>query len=58
MPLVNEVVIGWTAKDKFNASRPRNDSTFADYVTNPVLLAVLRSQFPLQLRRPTFRAPT
>jgi hypothetical protein len=31
MPLVNEVVISPCCKDKFNASRPRNDSTFADY---------------------------
>ena len=46
MPLVNEVIIGLDDKDKFNASRPRNDGTFADYVTNPVLPAVLQSQFP------------
>ena len=37
MPLVNEVVIGLKDKNKFNASEPRNDGQFADYVTNPTL---------------------
>jgi hypothetical protein len=46
MPLVNEVVIGLDDKDKFNASQPRNDAAFADYVTNPVLPALLQSLFP------------
>ena len=47
MPLVNELIIGIDDKDKFNASRPKNDpSNFADYVTNPVLPALIESQFP------------
>jgi hypothetical protein len=47
MPLVNEVVIGLDDKDKFNASRPKNDPTnFADYVTNPALPALVESLFP------------
>jgi hypothetical protein len=47
MPLVNEVIIGIDDKDKFNASRPKNDPTnFADYVTNPVLPALIQSLFP------------
>ena len=47
MPLVNEVIIGIDDKDKFNASRPRNDpANFADYVTNPVLPALVESLFP------------
>lgn len=37
MPLVNEVVIGLKDKDRFNASQPRNDTQFAQYVTNPTL---------------------
>jgi hypothetical protein len=41
MPLVNEVVIGLPDKDRFNASKPRNDAQFADYVTNPTLPALL-----------------
>ena len=47
MPLVNELIIGLDDKDKFNASKPRNDGTnFADYVTNPVLPALIESLFP------------
>ena len=40
-PLVNELVIGLKDKDKFNASHPRNDGQFADYVTNPTLPALV-----------------
>ena len=46
MPLVNEVVIGLPDKDKFNASRPVDDGQFIDYVTNPVLPALIQSLFP------------
>ena len=47
MPLVNEVIIGVDDKDKFNASRPKDDAAkFADYVTNPVLPALIESLFP------------
>ena len=52
MPLVNEVVIGLDDKDKFNASKPRNDAQFAQYVTNPTLPALVQSLFP------TATAPT
>ena len=45
MPLVNELVIGLRDKDKFGASRPRNDSQFALYVTNPTLPTILGSLF-------------
>ena len=41
MPLVNEVVIGLPDKDRFNASRPRDDAQFGRYVTNPTLPALL-----------------
>jgi hypothetical protein len=41
MPLVNEVVIGLPDKDKFNASKPKDDGQFADYVTNPTLPALI-----------------
>jgi hypothetical protein len=44
-PLVNEVVIGLPDKDKFNASEPKDDGQFADYVTNPTLPAVLELLF-------------
>ena len=47
MPLVNELIIGIDDKDKFNASKPKDDvSNFADYVTNPVLPALIQSLFP------------
>jgi hypothetical protein len=41
MPLVNEVVIGLPDKDRFNASKPKDDAQFADYVTHPTLPALL-----------------
>lgn len=52
MPLVNEVVIGITDKDRFNASHPRNDTQFADYVTNPALPELLEILFPGVLTAP------
>ncbi|MEO5843366.1 MAG: DUF4331 domain-containing protein [Caldimonas sp.] len=46
MPLVNEVVIGIDDKDRFNASRPKDDAVkFADYVTNPTLPALIQTIF-------------
>ncbi len=45
MPLVNEVVIGLKDKDKFNASKPKNDGQFAEYVTNPTLPALVEILF-------------
>ena len=45
MPLVNEVVIGLKDKNRFNASEPRDDGQFADYVTNPTLPALLELLF-------------
>ncbi|RYZ11015.1 MAG: DUF4331 domain-containing protein, partial [Comamonadaceae bacterium] len=46
MPLVNEVVIGLKDKDRFNASKPKDDAQFADYVTNPTLPALIQTLFP------------
>ncbi|MDP4301098.1 DUF4331 domain-containing protein [Leptothrix discophora] len=40
-PLVNEVVIGLPDKDRFNASKPKDDLQFATYVTNPSLPRLL-----------------
>ncbi len=55
MPLVNELIIGIDDKDKFNASKPRNDGTnFADYVTNPVLPALIQTLFPAALAPTNF----
>ena len=44
-PLVNELVIGLPDKDRFNASRPKDDAQFADYVTNPSLPVLLQVLF-------------
>ncbi len=48
MPLVNEVVIGLPDKDRFNGSEPKDDSQFANYVTNPTLPALLQVLFGVQ----------
>ena len=53
MPLVNEVVIGLPDKDKFNASMPKNDGQFANYVTNPTLPALLEIALNLPSLAPT-----
>ena len=44
-PLVNELVIGYDMKDRFNGSEPRDDGQFADFVTNPVLPAIIDTLF-------------
>ena len=55
MPLVNELIIGLDDKDKFNASKPRNDAAnFSDYVTNPVLPALIQTLFPTALAPTNF----
>lgn len=46
MPLVNEVIVGMDDKDRFNASKPKDDAQFANYVTNPVLPALIETLFP------------
>lgn len=45
MPLVNEVIIGLPDKDRWNASEPKADGQFADYVTNPSLPILLQTLF-------------
>lgn len=40
-PLVNELVIGYDMKDRFNASHPSDDGQFLDFVTNPGLPAII-----------------
>lgn len=44
-PLVNELVIGLKDKDLFNASEPKNDTQFANYVTHPTYPALLNQYF-------------
>ena len=45
MPLVNEVVIGLPDKNLFNASEPKDDPQFIDYVTSPTLPVLLNKLF-------------
>ena len=40
-PLVNELVIGFESKDRFNSSEPKEDSQFLKFVTNPALPLIL-----------------
>lgn len=51
MPLVNEVVIGLPDKNRFNASEPKDDGQFANYVQKPTLPVLLNVLFGV-------RAPT
>lgn len=52
MPLVNELVIGLRDKNLFNASHPRDDAQFANYVTNPSLPVLLNALFPTAFTPP------
>jgi hypothetical protein len=45
MPLVNEVVIPIKDKNRFNASAPRNDGQFLDYVTKPELPQLIEAVY-------------
>ena len=45
-PLVNEVVIGYGDKNRFNASEPENDEQFLNYVTHPALPELVEKLFP------------
>ncbi len=45
MPLVNELVIGLSKKDLFNAAEPPGDAALGDFVTNPTFPAILNALF-------------
>jgi hypothetical protein len=45
-PLVNEVIIGYEDKNRFNASEPVNDEQFLNYVTHPALPELIEKLFP------------
>jgi hypothetical protein len=47
-PLVNELVIGYKDKNRFNGSEPKDDRRFAHYVTNPTLPALIQALFGVQ----------
>jgi hypothetical protein len=47
MPLVNELVIPVGRKDEFNATAPRNDSRFLQFVTNPEVPGRIRDVYQI-----------
>lgn len=52
-PLVNEVVIGITDKDKFNASEPKDDvANFGSYVLYPTLPTLIEVLFNVPAPKP------
>ena len=53
MPLVNEVVLPLSQKDKWNASEPVNDAQFLNYVTDPELAGIINALYPVTDDIPT-----
>jgi hypothetical protein len=47
MPLVNEVVIPVGKKDRFNASKPRDDAQFLQHVTSPELPKLIQAIYKI-----------
>jgi len=45
-PLFNEVIVPMAAKDRWNASDPRDDKDFAQFVTEPELAGLLPVLYP------------
>jgi len=45
-PLINEVLIPTDLKDRWNATRPVEDSQFAQYASTPILAALLNKLYP------------
>ncbi len=57
MPLVNEVVVPVGDKDKFNASKPRRDGQFLDYVTKPELPKLIEAVYGNPPNGSPYQAP-
>jgi hypothetical protein len=53
MPLVNEVVLPLSQKDKWNASIPVDDAQFLNYVTSPELAGIINALYPITDDIPT-----
>ena len=45
-PLFNEVIVPMASKDKWNATQPKDDKYFAEYVTTPELAGLLPALYP------------
>jgi hypothetical protein len=46
MPLINEVIIPMGHKDRWNATKPKDDSQFSEYYDHPGLAALLNVLYP------------
>ncbi len=44
-PLINELVIGIAAKDRFSMDRPQNDGQFADFFLDPPLARIVEALY-------------
>lgn len=53
MPLVNEVVLPLSQKDKWNAAKPVDDAQFLNYVTSPELAGIINTLYPVTDDIPT-----
>jgi len=53
MPLVNEVVLPISQKDKWNAAKPIDDAQFLNYVTDPELAGIINNLYPVTDDIPT-----
>lgn len=52
MPLVNEVVIPLQDKDRWNASQPKDDAQFLNYVTDPELPKLMQAIYGIPAPSP------
>jgi hypothetical protein len=48
-PLVNELIIPLGLKDKFNASDPKDDAQFAQFVADPQLAKIIQAVFGINI---------
>ena len=53
MPLVNELVIPLSNKNKWNASKPTDDAQFLNFVTTPELAGIINALYPVTDDIPT-----
>jgi hypothetical protein len=51
-PLINELIIGTGAKDRWSMSNPINDSTFAAYDLDPLLARVFNAVYGINIPAP------
>jgi hypothetical protein len=52
-PLINELIIGIGSKDRFSMDQPHNDSQFADFFLDPLIVKILEALYGGALKVPT-----